>query len=427
MTVNLSFHVNYTYMIIDNDSVKWYNKQRFEMEVQSMICKNCGKKVYAKEVCDCGEKAPNPHSRGVAFNSIICTIVLVFSVIAIITTVSLRRIVNENLLVQTVEQTDFCSLEVKDDGKKIKLDQYIYDEFVADERITVQNVDNILNAPFIKNFIIDKIEGYQDFFMDRGDMEYITSDDIVKLIDDNSKLLFDEAGLEFLGPDKEELKNNLSVLDDLSKFCNDYLTGWFTSALVQTNFSLLYVNFLEILFVVVLVQWLVVYRLNGRRMSKALEKYSIAVMIPSGILFVASMLLYIPDKNSILGAFTMYLRSTFIITSAIVLGAGIILNIISTLTGPKKVKKGTVKISAYDTAAEVTESEKPIENDNTDVVPDISFAPSEKTDENNDKTEADLSEQKTSEEAKSVFCTQCGHKNRENSAFCSKCGTKLRK
>ena len=82
-----------------------------------MICKNCGKKVYAKEICECGEKAPNPHGKGVAVNSVICTIILVMSVIAFIMTVSLRNIVNKNLLVETIEQVDLCSLEIKDDGE----------------------------------------------------------------------------------------------------------------------------------------------------------------------------------------------------------------------------------------------------------------------------------------------------------------------
>ncbi len=389
-----------------------------------MICKNCGKKVYAKETCDCGEKAPNVHGKGVAFNSIVCTIIIIMSVFALITTVSLRNIVNKNLLVKTVEQVDLCSLEIKDDGKTIKLDKYINDEFIGDERITVENVDNILNAPFIKEFLIEKIEGYQDFFMDRGDMEFITSDDIVNLIDENSQLLYNEVGLEFLDADKANLKENLSGLDTFSEFCNDYLTGWFTGGLIQTYFSIYYVGFLEVLLVIVLIQWLMVYRLNGRRMSKALEKYSIAVMIPSAIAFVASMLLFIPDENSISGAFTMYLRSTFIISSAIILGVGIVLNIISTLTSPKKIKKkvaSTASVSAVSEAPEnntplVSSEEKAVETVQT--VPDESFAPVK---------EAETAVTAGAEEDKPVFCTQCGHKNRRNSSFCAKCGTQLRK
>ena len=382
-----------------------------------MICKNCGKKVYAKEICECGEKAPNPHGKGVAVNSVICTIILVMSVIAFIMTVSLRNIVNKNLLVETIEQVDLCSLEIKDDGEKVKLDEYIYEEFIGDERITVQNVDNILNAPFIKDFVIEKIEGYQDFFMDRGEMEYITSDDIVNLIDENSELLYKEAGLNFLEPDKEALKENLAVLDDFSKICNDYLTGWFTGGLIQTYFSLLFVNFLEVLIIVILVQWLLVYRFNGRRMSSALRKYSIAMIVPSAIGFVGSVLLLFADKKSILGALTGNIRSSFIISSGIVLGFGVVMLLISILTGRKKADAVN---TVADTAAEpISESfaetaeEKTSEEGVQENVPDMLFAPS--------------AEESAMAEAKSLtmFCTRCGAENRENSKFCSKCGNKF--
>ncbi len=377
-----------------------------------MICKNCGQKVYAKEICDCGEKAPNPHGKGVAVNSVICTIILVLSVFAFIATASLRNIVNKNLLVKTIEQVDLCSLEIEDDGSKVKLDQYIYDEFIGDERITVENVDNIPNPPFIKEFVIEKIEGYQDFFMDRGDMEFITSDDIVNLIDENSELLYNEAGLNFLGPDKEALKSDLSVLDDFSRFCNDYLTGWFTGGLIQTYFSLLFLNFLEVLFVIILIQWLLVYRFNGRRMSSALRKYSLAVIIPSGIVFADSMTMLFYDKNSIAGAFTSQIRNTFIISSAIVLGFGIVLLIISILTGRKK------KPAAVNTVSDAAET-KSAENTITEAkesVSDTSFAPSDNS------VQAETSIQS---EPKKVFCIKCGAENKENSKFCSKCGEKL--
>ena len=94
-----------------------------------MVCKNCGKKVFAKETCQCGEKAPNVHGAGVAFNSIVCTVLLVLSAIFLIVTMSLRDIVNNDVLVNTINDTDLCSVEVKDgSGKDIKLDQYIYDK-----------------------------------------------------------------------------------------------------------------------------------------------------------------------------------------------------------------------------------------------------------------------------------------------------------
>jgi len=413
-----------------------------------MICKNCGKKVYAKEVCECGEKAPNPHGKAVALNSVICTILIVLSVFSFITTASLRNIVNKNLLVETIEQVDLCSLEIKNDGKTVKLNQFIYDEFIGDERITVSNVDNILNAPFIKEFIIEKIEGYQDFFMDRGDMVFITSDDIVNLIDENSALLYKEAGLNFLGPDKEALKNDLEALDTLSEFCNDYLTGWFTGNLIKTYFSLFFLNFLEILFIVILIQWLVVYRFNGRKMSAALKKYSIALIVPSAIVFISSVSLLFFSKKSIIGALTANVRMSFILSSEILLAIGIVLLSVSIILNKKKASAPAIQksndktiTSSDDTPEEVVINNESSASANTtdedkENIPDDTFAPenTQIADEINNNNNNDIkisentntSDSITSETAeKKVFCTKCGAENKPNSKFCSKCGEKI--
>ncbi len=424
-----------------------------------MKCKNCGKKVYSKEMCVCGEKAPDIHGKGVAANSIICAIILVLTVFSLILSISLRYIVNKNLLVKTVENVNLCEIEVENDsGKKVKLDQYIYDEFIDDERITVENVDNVLNDPFIKDFIIEKIEGYQKFFMDEGEMVYIRSEDIVNLIDENSDLLYNEAGLNFLEPDKIELKEELEGLDIFSDICRDYFTGWFTSGYIQTYFSFAYVVFLGVLLIVILVQWLAVYAINGRRMMKALKKYSIAVIVPSALIFLLTLPTIFFSEKSIVQSITKEIRNPIIISSGIIMAAGVLLLVISILFGSKRQENAEVISDEAQTAIENPAQDQPvIENVKTeeaaetvysapkaensyDNKPDNSvFAP--KTDENkntDDKPDTDKeakeSEPKPTEtnvdsavkEPKKVFCTKCGHENRSNSSFCSMCGEKLR-
>lgn len=412
-----------------------------------MNCKKCGRKIYSKETCSCGEKAPNLHGKGVAVNTIICTVILVLSVVSLILSVSLRNIVNKNLIVNTIENVNLCDLEVENDfGQKVKLDQYIYEEFIDDNRITVQNVDNILNNPFIKNFIIEKVEGYQKFFLDEGEMEYITSDDIVSLIEENSDLLYNEAGLNFLEPDKAELRESLSDLDEFSSFCRNYLTGWFTSGYVQTYFSLAFVNFLEVLLIIVLIQWLVVYRLNGRRVFKALKKYSISVIVPSAIFFLATIPTIFLDKNSIVYSLTHDIKKPFMLSSGIILAAGIVMLIVSiifsgkrkdntisvlnTVSGTENIKNEqkqneseTSKVSELNYSAFAPDNSNTIVK-NTEVKADNStFAPNAVSTE---KADTDKLEKTINSENKKVFCTKCGHENRVNSSFCAKCGEKLR-
>ena len=384
-----------------------------------MVCKNCGRKVFAKETCQCGEKAPNVHGAGVAFNSIVCTVLLVLSAIFLIVTMSLRDIVNNDVLVNTINDTDLCSVEVKDgSGKDIKLDQYIYDNYIDDDRITVENVDNVLKDPFIKNFITEKLEGYNAFFMDESDMVYITSDDIVNLIDENSDLLFNEAGLQFLDADKQELKDSLSGLDKFSQFSEDYLTGWFSSGLIRTFFSYANVVFLATLMAVILIQWIVVYKLNSRRIGKVFRKYSIALIVPSFIIDAASLLTLILGRKNIVGALVADVRWSFITASSILLACGIVLLLISIPMYPKK-KKGEYSVPVQpETAEQVTEVQP-------ETSPELVTVPAEETKFSTESAE-DVEKEPQQQSSPAGLCPSCGHQNKETSAFCSQCGTKLK-
>lgn len=374
-----------------------------------MVCKSCGQKVFSGEFCKCGEKAPKLNGAVVSINSIICSILLVFSIICIILTMSFRNIINNNILVNTVKEMDLCSIEIVDEsGKKVHLDEYIYNNYIDDERITVQNVDNVLNDPFIKDFIIEKIEGYQNFCMDEGDMVYITSDDIVNLIDENSKLLFNEAGLNFLEPDKEQLKNDLRVLDDFKDFSDNYLTGWFSSGLIHTFFSFANVVFLSVFMAVILIQWIVVYKLNSRRIGRALRKYSIVFIVPSFLIFASTFSFLFLEKSSILNTLTSDLKWSFTISSGIIFAIGVILFLISIPMNLKSKNKGVIELSS-----DITENpvdEQPVYaavSQNNDITEDNNVIPeSVNTDDG--------------------LCPQCGHQNKIGSSFCSRCGTKLK-
>lgn len=375
-----------------------------------MVCKNCGEKCFSGEVCKCGEKMPKVNSAGVLINSIICSILLVISIISIVLTMSFRNIVNNNILVDIIKDVDLCSLEVQDEsGKTVQLDEYIYNNYIDDDRISVQNVDNVLNDPFIKDFIIEKLEGYQDFCMDKGEMVYITSDDIVNLIDENSDLLFNEAGLQFLEPDKQQLRNDLSVLDDFKDFSDNYLTGWFSSGLIHTFFSLANVIFLAVLMAVILIQWIVIYKLNSRRIGKALRKYSIVLIIPSFIIFASTFSFLFFEENSIVNAIISDIKWSFTISSGIILAVGIVLLLISI---PMNIKKKNI-VEIPSDAAENSAEQQPVYaavSQNAPITENIQ--------ENKAFTE--------NSDSADGLCPQCGHKNKTGSSFCSQCGLKLK-
>ncbi len=357
-----------------------------------MQCEKCGKKVYANELCSCGQKAPRLHNGAVRTNSVICFILVMIASLCLILTLSLRTIVNKELLIKSVEDVKLAEIEV--DGKK--LDQYIYDEYVDDERITVENVDNLLEDSFIKDFIIDKINAYQNFALDDGDMPFVTADDIVKLIEDNEDLLYNEAGLRFLDPDKEELRNNLSALDKFEDFSNDHLDTWFGTALFQTFFSQANVIFLVVLLDVIFIQWLVVYKLNARRASKMLIKYGIAAAIPSVIVLVATILLKVlPDLDTadkIAGS----AKTPVFIYSIVMLVAGVAITVIGSAFN-RKYKTSLLEVGEVKTIPDNVVPDDPVITAPTDNVV----------------------------ETVGNVCPQCSHVNKENASFCSRCGTKL--
>ena len=432
-----------------------------------MNCKHCGKTVFVKETCTCGETAPDKNRGGVIANNIVCIVLLVGAVLALIVSVSLRYIVNNDLLVKTVGDADLTQIEMKDDsGETLQLDEWLYNKYIDDDRITVKNVDNVLNHPFIKNFLTDKIHGIQDFLMNEGEPVTITSNDIIELIDKNSDLLYNEAGLNFLEPDKDDLRKNLSGLDDLAAFSDDHMSGWFSSSLVQTPFSLAYVIFLTVLLGIILAQWLLVYRFNGRRMLKALTGYGIAVIVPSALLFVPSLAFVIATWKSQAGEALRIckLGAPFMVSSGILLVVGVIMLVASVVVTKMSADKTAVpegaadalpdnavtKDNAEDTAesadadaegfapksgfAEPVTKSPEAEEEKTDSSawtvkdePSIWAKPAEE--KRPEAKPADEEKPKSEDRPKKefVFCTKCGNKNRAGSAFCSKCGNKLRK
>lgn len=355
-----------------------------------MQCEKCGKKVYANETCVCGQKAPKKNNGGVRADSIICFILLMIATLCLILTVSLRTVVNKDLLVKSVEEVELAEIEV-DDGKK--LDQYIYDEYIADERITVENVDNLLKDPFIKDFLIEKINAYQNFALDDGELPYITSDEIVKLIDDNQELLFNEAGLRFLEPDKAELKEDLSALDDFEKFSRDVLDTTFMTKLVQTFFSYANVIFLIALMAVIFIQWLIVYKANARRASKILIKYGIAVFIPSLLVLAAVLAFTFAPDMDMADKILSSVKTPFYVLSLVFIALGGLIAAVG-VAANKKYK-----------------SSKTAESDvvSPDSMPEIA-----------------ITEQAAAENVSKNICPQCSFENKETAAFCSRCGAKLK-
>ncbi len=346
-----------------------------------MQCIKCSKKVYANEVCECGEKAPKKNNGAVRANSIICFILVILSVLCLVATLSLRSVVTKNLIVESIEEIEIEKIEI--DGKM--LNQYIFDEYINDERVSIENVDNLLKEPFIKDFLIEKVEAYQDFALNNAHAPTITADEIVNLITENEEKIYNEVGLRFLEPDKEELRESLSSLDEFAEYTEKELNDTFQSKAIQTFFSYANVVFLIVFMVVVFIQWIIVYKMNSRRASKVFGMYGVAVIIPSALILASVIVLKVLPKLDIIDELLASVKTPFMIYSIILLAVGIVLEVIAVMFGKKR------KVLVSDTPEAITV--------NTEV------------------TEKTVSEN---------ICPECSHSNKETAAFCSRCGAKLK-
>lgn len=390
-----------------------------------MTCNNCGKKVFAKETCQCGVKAPNSHGFGVGLSSVIFFIIVLISIICLIATLSLRTVVNKELIQKKINNVNLSEISVNNQ----KLDEYIYENFIDDERITIENVDNVLAAPFIKEFVNDKLNDYADFCLDKNQLPEVTADEIIKLIEDNEDFIYNEAGLRFLEADKEELRNNLSMLDSYNQFRVDKGEKWLVTAPIHTFFSFWNVIFLYILLAVVFINWLLIYKLNSRRASKMLRKYGIAVIIPSviilaGAISIPFILKYFASSSTSLFyeiskgfSWNDDIKAPFILFSGAALLVGLILVVFSIIFSGKS--KVISVVDETDSCAVYNKSE----------IPEMDTVPDDTVIQESSSSDNVISEEPVSQQASEKIagkCVKCGHQNREAASFCAKCGTNLK-
>lgn len=377
-----------------------------------MNCKKCGEKVFSGEVCRCGEKAPKPYKGRVAINSVICGVLLFWSVVSLIVTISLRNIDNNDRLINSINDLDLCSVEISDGvGKKVPLDEYINSNFINDPRISVENVDNILKDDFIKEFIISKLDDIHEFCMNDGKAFSISSDEIVTLIDEKGELLYEEAGLNFLDGDKAALKESLAAVDTAGNIIETVCENWFTRKLIQTYFSSAFVMFLVILIPIIIIQWSVVNCCCSRRIGKVFRISGIITIIPSLLILISSVYLLFVRKT-LIGMLLSDVKIPFMISSAVILAVGILFIVLSAMMSPSgdEITKNSVAEKQNTAVPEIQP-----ELVSADNIVDETL---ETIDDN--KAEIDVSE--TIE----GLCPECGHHNKANSSFCGKCGTKLK-
>jgi len=178
------------------------------------------------------------------------------------------------------------------DGTEKTLAEYILDEYVQDERVTVEDVQEVLENGTFSEFVGTLTEQYNHYLADGGTFPELDADEFVELLEENADLIYDKTGLRFLDPDKKKLKENLDhPLNALNKILESYMykgTGGFFLRLAvsfQTQIVLI------VLMIAALV-WMVIIHIRGqKRVGTALEIFSVTAFQPCLICFMGGLLM----------------------------------------------------------------------------------------------------------------------------------------
>ncbi len=155
--------------------------------------------------------------------------------------------------------------------------EYILDEFVGDERVSLENVERLLGDGTFGEFAEEIIADYNRYLKEGGEAPTLDAEEFVGLIEENADLIREETGLQFLEPDKQKLRQNL---DGIFKEADPIMEVVVGNDLVRTVFSIWPAVIFSALLALILLWMLIIYVKNRFRAGTALIIYSIAGMIP---------------------------------------------------------------------------------------------------------------------------------------------------
>ncbi len=204
--------------------------------------------------------------------SILCVILIILLGSGLLASVSMRRASQEKLLTAAAEKLPLSEISIDNTSAA----EFILNEFVQDERVTAEQIEKVMEEGTFSGFIADLAKKYDLYLDGSGTFPTLSADDLVGLIEENHALILQETGLEFLGPDKEKLRNNAVPIVDGWNSLDKGITGF----AVKSSVSVWQPVVLGILLMAVLVWMIIFYVKGGFRAGSALKVYSIALFVP---------------------------------------------------------------------------------------------------------------------------------------------------
>ncbi len=213
--------------------------------------------------------------------SILCFILTALLGTGVLLTVSMRRAAKERVLTAAVEKFPLEELMLENSSAA----QHILDEFVADERVTLENVQRIMENGTFSGFAAEIMDEYNSYLVDGGVFPQIEPEEFVRLIEENEALILEETGLEFLDPDKQKLRENLeqplkawniAMEQSLHKGINGFTARATVSLWLPVTLGV---------FLLAILVWMVIFYVRGSfRAGTAFKVYSIALFVPCAVM-----------------------------------------------------------------------------------------------------------------------------------------------
>lgn len=333
--------------------------------------------------------------------NVLCFVLVMVLGTSLMASLSLRYTVQEELLPVTAKQLPLSEIPVNDSTAA----QFILDEFIQDERVSVENVQKVMEDGTFSTFLAELTERYNTYLREGGEFPQVQSEEFVKLIEENADLIYAETGLRFLDADKQKLRENLSEpISEWNAAAEQSMHKGVSGFAVKASVSLWLPIVLGILLLAVMVWMIVIYVRSGFRTGTAFKMYAIALFVPSILVVLATIAanILVAVKSPTLGKTVALLNNCVwafaigVLAAAVIFGLGILCNFIV------KGKKAP--------AAQAEE------------VYDGFFAGNPKPQEESTEPEP-KAEPEAEEQAQRKFCRNCGQPLvNPDAKFCYKCG-----
>ena len=206
---------------------------------------------------------------------------------------TLRYYVKTAAIPQAVEAVVLENIQVSQpDGSEKSLAQYILDEYIQDERITVEEVQEVLHEGTFSDFAVILAEKYNQYLTEGGEFPEIEAQEFVQLLEENTDLIYEKTGLRFLDPDKKKLKENLNhPLDTLNHVLESYMYKGVKGFFFRMTVSFWIEIVLALLLGLALAWMIIIFMRKRKKIGTAFKVYSMTAVMPCTIVFMGGLLM----------------------------------------------------------------------------------------------------------------------------------------